>query len=662
MTSAAASANPHSSLSYRPEIDGLRAIAVLAVIVYHLDPSWLPGGFLGVDIFFVISGYLITAILQRQMTEGTFSLKSFWLRRFKRLYPALAVMVGTVLLVGGAVLVNPERNDLLLQAAGALLSFENVLMWQTTDGYWGRAAENIALLHCWSLSLEEQFYILFPLLLLLIHRFAKSWLFPILAVLALGSFLLCLVATPLSQSASFYLLPTRMWELLMGSLLAAAPWKGFCGQTRAGRMMPYAGLGLILGSLFWVEHSSSFPGYWPVFACAGTLMLLQGSVRGRVQQWLSHPSPVFIGKISYSLYLWHWPVIVFSRFLTPNAEALWVLVLTFVLGTASFYLVESPLRLGTDRRGYLAKGIPAYAAVCALACLLLPQGMMLRDFRDLTSRESLTYGKVYEATEALRRGENGVRFGKDTDERVDLCLLGSSHARVLGQPLEDFAKEHGLSGLSMAVSGVCVTLDGPSSHVPDGADLNRSRLDRLRSLRPKVTLVAGQWNQNYRDEGFEKRLVERLGQLAEVSDQVVVVGQVPLIELPKKYEFSLRKYLMAQDLADQEKEYRSRPDVTTANAVVERAVELTGKANLRFVNPHDLFLREDHSVRLMEEGRILYFDNNHINDSGAGFLFKSLLRETLAGWFTDDYFLTDRKLPNHPLDSLPAEGPGPEVQ
>ncbi len=196
-------------LTYRPEIDGLRTIAVMAVIVFHLAPGRLRGGFLGVDVFLVISGFLITTIINKQIIEGSFSILSFWKRRIKRLYPALITVVGFVLLVSAFILVEPERSRLPLQAIGAIFSFENILLWKTTGGYWDTSSENISLLHTWSLSLEERYYLFFPIMLLLMSRFAKGKERQILIGILLLSFCLCIYGTEHRRSASFYLLPTR---------------------------------------------------------------------------------------------------------------------------------------------------------------------------------------------------------------------------------------------------------------------------------------------------------------------------------------------------------------------------------------------------------------------------------------------------------------------
>ena len=297
-----------SLFKYRPEIDGLRTVAVLAVIIFHLDSKWLQGGFLGVDVFFVISGFLITSIIYSKTREGSFSIIEFWKRRIKRLYPALMAMVGVVLLVSAFVLVRPERGQLWYQALGAMFSYENIVLWQTTWGYWAPASENISLLHTWSLSLEEQFYVCFPITLVLINWLARGKEKLIICGLLVASFCLCVYATADYRSPTFYLLPARMWELLIGSVLAIQDiTKKPNRDYRLSWLIQIVGITMIITSFFLIKNDESFPSFYPLLPCVGTLLLLMyGGSKGIVQSILSAKPVVYLGKISYSLYLWHW--------------------------------------------------------------------------------------------------------------------------------------------------------------------------------------------------------------------------------------------------------------------------------------------------------------------------------------------------------------------
>ncbi|MED5419167.1 MAG: acyltransferase, partial [Verrucomicrobiota bacterium] len=209
-----------ASLTYRSEIDGLRAVAVLAVVFYHLGPTFLPGGFVGVDVFFVISGFLITSIILRESADRTFTLKNFWMRRIRRLFPALAVVLLATLAAGSLILYQKEWSSLGAQLFAVLILLANFHLHIETGNYWGPTAEDVPLLHTWSLAVEEQFYLLFPLLLLLLLRLGKRSIIPLLSLGALASLAHGILVTNTTPSYAFYLLPTRAWELLAGCLLA----------------------------------------------------------------------------------------------------------------------------------------------------------------------------------------------------------------------------------------------------------------------------------------------------------------------------------------------------------------------------------------------------------------------------------------------------------
>ena len=215
-----------SSIKYRPEIDGLRAIAVIPVILFHFSNDLLPGGYIGVDVFFVISGFLVTSIILDEYERDVFVFSNFWLRRVRRILPALMAMVLATLVAGTLIDYGANINNLGTQGLASLLSFSNISHWLIAGNYWGSAAENSALLHTWSLSVEEQFYLFFPLLLFVVLKYFHKWVALIFFVLSLSSVLLFFFGTQTHPSATFYLLPTRAWELGVGAMLAITLFKG----------------------------------------------------------------------------------------------------------------------------------------------------------------------------------------------------------------------------------------------------------------------------------------------------------------------------------------------------------------------------------------------------------------------------------------------------
>ena len=212
-------------MKYRAEIDGLRAVAVIPVVLFHINNDLLPGGYIGVDIFFVISGFLITSIILDEYKRGVFSFPSFWLRRIRRILPVLTAMVLSTLAVGAYITHAPSKNDIGAQGLASLLSYANISHWIIAGNYWGPAAERSPFLHAWSLSIEEQFYLLFPLLLFIALKYFHKWVALVFSILTLSSIMLFFIGTQTHPSATFYLLPTRAWELGVGVLLAVASFR-----------------------------------------------------------------------------------------------------------------------------------------------------------------------------------------------------------------------------------------------------------------------------------------------------------------------------------------------------------------------------------------------------------------------------------------------------
>ncbi|MEM9740752.1 MAG: acyltransferase family protein, partial [Pseudomonadota bacterium] len=333
---------------YRAEIDGLRAVAIAAVMAHHAGVP-LPGGYLGVDIFFVISGFLITSILMRDLRAGCFSLVGFYERRARRILPALVVVCLACIPLGW-VLALPDQLKLLGQSLVAVVTFSsNVLFW-LTSGYFGPAGEEIPLLHTWSLAVEEQFYLFFPLLMLVVWRpgLRGSVALPLIAGLAVLSLAAAVWAQGWDRNAAFYLLPFRAWELLAGVLLAL--WLARRGRPLRSSAAPsLMGLGLIGLGLVFADPWSSLAPLWALLPVAGTLLIIAFAGRGTWTHWaLTLPPMIGIGLISYSLYLWHQPVFAFARmaqFMPPSPwQMAGLVVLTGLLAWFTWRFVEQPCR------------------------------------------------------------------------------------------------------------------------------------------------------------------------------------------------------------------------------------------------------------------------------------------------------------------------------
>ena len=361
----------HATDKYRPDIDGLRAFAVLSVVLYHAFPQVVRGGFVGVDIFFVISGFLISSILFTEMTEGRFSFTVFYGRRIRRIFPALAVCLAAVLAYGFVVLTPPELAQLgkhVFFGAGFL---SNIVLW-SESGYFDSAATYKPLLHLWSLGIEEQFYILWPALLWVVFRL-KAKVGRLLAVLFLASFAINVALSITDISADFYLPVSRFWELLAGAGLAWRRQIVLSPNVRS--WISFAGLAALLTSAALFTAEMRFPGWLALLPVAGAAAVILAGPEAAVNRIVfSNRAVVFVGLISYPLYLWHWPLISYAYVIrlgkapTPlMATAL--VAASFLLAWATYRFIEYPVRFGAHRhrRTQIVAACVAALGACGLA-------------------------------------------------------------------------------------------------------------------------------------------------------------------------------------------------------------------------------------------------------------------------------------------------------
>ena len=349
---------------YRPDIDGLRAVAVAAVIAFHAFPSLAPGGFIGVDVFFIISGYLISGLIFGQLKRGRFSIREFYYRRIKRIFPALIAVLIACFIVGSQILLSEEFKKLGSHIVSAALFIANFKYWSEA-GYFDAAAETKPLLHLWSLAVEEQFYLLWPALVWAAWRLRLN-LFLVAVCIAVPSFILNVVDVQFQNlPAAFYSPGTRFWELMLGTMLAWAGSPSTFSPTLRN-CQSAGGFALIFLAVALIARDAQFPGWWAVLPTAGTALIINAGP----QVWLnriilSHPAFVGFGLISYPLYLWHWPLLSFAAVAEggPPAPAVRItaVMLSIILAFVTYKIIEKPIRYG-DRN---------VVAVCAALCVLM---------------------------------------------------------------------------------------------------------------------------------------------------------------------------------------------------------------------------------------------------------------------------------------------------
>ena len=608
---------------YRPDIDGLRAIAIVLVILSHLGIKATAGGFVGVDIFFVISGYLLTGNIADSISAGRFSVARFYERRIRRIVPALVVVLfGTSVL---AYFVFPSKALALFGQSllAALFSYANLYFFTQPDGYFSLTFTKL-LLHTWSLGVEEQFYVVLPLCMLWASRRPVDATRVVVGVLAATSFALAVYFTFVDRTFAFYMPYTRAWELLIGSALALrivpAPTSRLTREAMAG-----AGIAVIICCLLLYTESTPFPGLAALPPCLAAAMLLSAAERGRTtaSAFLRWPPVVFIGVISYSLYLWHWPVILFLRLgILPKLDygplrglTLMSVLLSFVLATISWRFIERPFRTGrwksmSRKQVFLISGFSAGALSLVALTFVFDDGMPKRFppnanlvgnylFGDSTRRPGCFVEKSFADFDAplCLAGER---------RRKRVLLLGDSHADALWY------------GLARSMPNADVLQATGSSCPPTKGNYDRSPCGLLRRFIyeaylpkhvPDMVILTEAWKSVSDIDALEPALAWMKNRHV----AVVVVGPVPeysaplplLLALAQKWNRpALPKHRLLRNLGNLDRELASR---------------VSGRMGLHYASIWQALCTDSECRQYVDsEERVpMLFDSNHLTPEGA---------------------------------------------
>ncbi len=644
------------SLKYRADVDGLRAIAILPVVLYHFGVPGFSGGYVGVDVFFVISGFLITSLIYGEVTAGDFSLVRFYDRRIRRIFPALFAVLFATFLLAAVTLFPGALADFATSVAATAGFVSNFQFW-SESGYFDVAADRKPLLHTWSLAVEEQFYFLFPPLMMFIGRFLKGRFGAVLTAVFVASFALSAVGVFAEPSFTFYLLPARTWELLLGSLIAVGTLKAPGNAALAGTMS-LVGIIMIAAAVATFTSATVFPGAAALLPCVGAaLIIVAGQTTApAVNRLLSRTPFVFIGKISYSLYLWHWPLLVFAKHQlarSPTAvEATLLMLLSGMLSVMSWRFIEAPFRgagaVLTRPRLFAAAGAAIAAALVVGASINLLNGVPQRFDEEtlalLAPGQEFADWQCPEATEQTPAGPvcaiAGGGTGGTGGRPPSFLMWGDSHARALLPAVTLAAQRFDRSGL-VSIMNACPPLWGVNRS--DSRD-NRCRRHNdavmeyvLTTEIPMVILVA-RWSINTEGTRYgeeqgrdvflvdddtddlsfaENRLVfargfaRTISRLRAAGRRVVVVGPVP--EIGRDVPETLARYHhrgigqeFGPTLADFEARNGFVLDLFTRHT---RDVEL--------VYPHHVLCRQS-PCSVLRGGKPLYADDDHLSRFGAG--------------------------------------------
>lgn len=500
-------------LRHRADIDGLRAIAILAVLVFHAWPEILPGGFVGVDIFFVISGFLISSIIFKGLAHDAFSFVDFYSRRIKRIFPALAVMLVAVLAVGWYALLTDEFAQLGKHVAAGAGFVSNVVLWREA-GYFDRDAALKPLLHLWSLGIEEQFYLGWPLLAFLAWKWRINML-AVIAIVGLSSFFLNIAYVTINESATFYLPVTRIWELAVGSLLAYGqvfrPQQLEAVQRAAKNLLAAIGAVLLVASISLLDSYRLFPGWWGLLPTGAMFLLIAAGPQAWInRKILANRALVFVGLISYPLYLWHWPLFSFQRIVGPEPDTT-VKVLTlaaaFLLAWLTYRFIETPVRSGRAGRRIAPALTVAVAAVgvggyLVFVSILLPRSAGFDLGRIITASNSI----AYPGPRLQPFGPGPTQLRKQGQHPQTVLFLGDSTIEQY-YPRIDWLLTEGAVQKSVvfAASGSCPPIPQvQDDHRPHCAGLVERALDYARNGNVDTVVIGANWIQ-YFEEYAENR-------------------------------------------------------------------------------------------------------------------------------------------------------------
>lgn len=640
-----------SSAHYRPDIDGLRALAVIPVILFHLGLG-CPGGYVGVDVFFVISGFLITSIILREITAGTFSLAGFWVRRIRRILPTLFVVVIATLIGAGFVLYPHDYRLFGKEVISQAALVANFYFWQQ-DGYFDAPAEKLALLHTWSLAVEEQFYLLFPFLLGLLHQRGRA-LLKWTAALAVISFAWSAVGVHAFPRASFYLLPARAWELLLGSLLAL--WQVPNRQPFSKSLSEassWLGLGLILYAVATYSTLTQFPGPAALAPCLGTALLIasNNALPTIVGRALSLSPFVLIGKISYSLYLWHWPMIVLYKATLIHKltfiEQLALLLASVVLAWLTWRYVETPFRKPSTSSAPPKRVFQAFAAVTLVPIAL---GTLIYKNDGFKSRFSPTVLQYMDAKLAREPGtkkdllENGappllIRAKSAPDARtLPILIWGDSHARSILHLCREACRESGTNIYASAFAGTPPLLGALHPPRLTSREYNDAVITFIQKKQIETVILVGRWThhaigapeansppalRDYDDsslsskDAFRASFARTIHALEEAGVSVWVMKQVPdhNLDLPSALATATRFPSQAPD------------GIESLGVTIEEHLEFQKFTNeiidshaddfVTVLDPISVFRTANNHCRLERDGHSFYHDSNHLSDKGS---------------------------------------------
>ncbi|HHP0487259.1 TPA: acyltransferase family protein [Vibrio harveyi] len=603
-------------MQFRKDINGLRAIAVIAVVLFHFNASWMPGGFAGVDVFFVISGFLMTGIIFRGIEQENFSILKFYVARANRIIPALAVLC-LVLLVFGWFYLTPLDYRVLGKHVGSSMGFlSNIIYWRES-GYFDAASHEKWLLHTWSLSAEWQFYIIYPLVLVAMRKFMslKAMKATVLVGTVLG-FIFCVIATYKWPNPAYYLLPTRAWEMMIGGVAYLYPLK--LAENRK-KVFEWVGLALIILSYIFISKENLWPGYLALIPVFGAFLLIQAQRNDS----FATGNIIFqsLGKWSYSIYLWHWPLVVAVYYFSLNEQFIYFgIVLSVILGFISNKYVES-IKFKDDFNGSFSymKSKPIYFMLFFGALgsyVFISKGYNYNEKLNVYN-DKIGYPKYCHVDGSNLNNSNDYINCKvgDKDKKPVALIWGDSYAGVLDPFVSSLLENN--SAISRTTSH-CV----PSLQLNNMLGGNPDYCNKIRQLnirevsdkKYKVVFLAGRWEHMYDEYGVDsiKSLFDTVDFVSKNADVVY------LFEQPIFYKESVSKHFLKQKIIDGLKRDPIRDDVkaNNANKLLKQYYVNQHYKNVYYVSRDIIYGNKEHNDYNKEHLPYTY-DQGHLSIIGS---------------------------------------------
>jgi peptidoglycan/LPS O-acetylase OafA/YrhL len=600
-------------IDYRPDIDGLRAISILLVVAFHAFPDYVTGGFVGVDAFFVISGFLITKIILSECASGKFSLRAFYARRILRIFPALICVLTITYVVGWLILLPDDLSVLGKNIAGGAAFVFNLLQMRTA-GYFATDATLNPVLHLWSLGIEEQFYIFWPLLIMALA--GGRWLRMATLGIAGVSFIINLILTAQSHELAFYSPLTRAWELLAGGMLADRYIR--TGSGGFDDIKALVGISLLIGAAVLLNSATLFPGWRAAFPVVGTVLLIDAEQSFLNRRLLTTKSMVWLGLISYPLYLWHWPLLSYLAILrngTPNLLENWVAVVVAVfLAWATFRFIEFPIRRIKRPVRWLALGMTAIGTVGVFT--MLAAGFPFRfpeEIREIAALSS--------------KGNTGFRYpcfleAGTPSELSDTCiesgpgpvifLWGDSTAAALYPGLAEVVK-NGNRRVAQFTAAGCAPVLELNLHCDD---FNKAVISFIGASRPDIVLMHAMWERGDISEKLHStiKILRNIG-----VPRIVVIGPVPVWKrtLPNAL---INYYRLNHIIADR------LTGGVSGQANDEWMESIAKNEGVEYISAWRSLCNSDGCITTTGKSAkdVVTFDTVHLTNSGSAFLMKSL--------------------------------------